>query len=132
MKMDDDRSDKEESDLQSTKVHTCQHCSATFCSPYHLRRHVYTHTGERPYWCSQCNLGFIQKYRFRNHRVTHHGETQGSFHQDLAKKRKTRSDSGEKPTQSEPCKQTFSESTAASLEPYLPTEENATSKTRET
>lgn len=32
-----------------------------------MRRHKYTHTGERPFWCHQCNLGFIRKYRLLKH-----------------------------------------------------------------
>ncbi|KAK3520292.1 hypothetical protein QTP70_020358, partial [Hemibagrus guttatus] len=68
-------SDEEESAAQNAHMHICQHCSATFCSPYHLRRHEYTHTGERPFWCSECNMGFIQKYRYRNHRMIHHALT---------------------------------------------------------
>ncbi|KAI5097296.1 zinc finger protein 675-like isoform X1, partial [Silurus meridionalis] len=39
--------DEEENVLQNSLLHICQHCSATFCSPYHLRRHEYTHTRER-------------------------------------------------------------------------------------
>ncbi|KAI5619299.1 zinc finger protein 675-like isoform X1, partial [Silurus asotus] len=38
---------EEENVLQNSLLHICQHCSATFCSPYHLRRHEYTHTRER-------------------------------------------------------------------------------------
>ncbi|KAK3520293.1 hypothetical protein QTP70_020359 [Hemibagrus guttatus] len=67
--------DEAESTSPSSKLHVCQHCSASFCRPYNLRRHEYTHTGERPFWCSECNVGFIQKYRYRNHRMTHHGES---------------------------------------------------------
>ncbi|XP_076853071.1 uncharacterized protein LOC143508450 isoform X2 [Brachyhypopomus gauderio] len=118
MKLDEDSD--EESVSHSTKLHVCEHCSASFSSPYHLRRHVYTHTGERPYWCSQCNMGFIQKYRFRNHRMTHHGETQLSLDQELARHRKKRSHNVEKPAHSEPRQQPSEECTAVSPEPSNP------------
>ncbi|KAK7167482.1 hypothetical protein R3I94_001775 [Phoxinus phoxinus] len=31
----------------NSKRHVCQHCRETFCTSYTLRRHEYTHTGER-------------------------------------------------------------------------------------
>ncbi|XP_026853684.2 uncharacterized protein LOC113569824 isoform X6 [Electrophorus electricus] len=125
MRLDDDSD--EESVSHSTKVHVCEHCNATFCSPYHLRRHVYTHTGERPYWCSQCNMGFIQKYRFRNHRMMHHGETQLSLDQELARSRKKRSLSGEKPANNELHQQPLDEHAAMSPELHNPDMERAAS-----
>ncbi|XP_046722747.1 zinc finger protein 354A isoform X1 [Silurus meridionalis] len=93
--------DEEENVLQNSLLHICQHCSATFCSPYHLRRHEYTHTNERPYWCSECDVGFIQKYRYRNHRMTHHGERHLSVNKDESRRCKKRSSGGEEPAESE-------------------------------
>ncbi|XP_030649804.1 uncharacterized protein LOC115829780 [Chanos chanos] len=58
----------------NSKTYSCDHCNAVFHTSYNLRRHVYTHTGERPFWCSQCNVGFIQKYRLRKHKLVHHGD----------------------------------------------------------
>lgn len=58
----------------NSKIHVCQHCRATFCTSYTLRRHEYTHTGERPFWCHHCNVGFIQKYRLLKHTFAYHGE----------------------------------------------------------
>ncbi|KAB5553839.1 hypothetical protein PHYPO_G00043310 [Pangasianodon hypophthalmus] len=100
----------------SSKLHVCQYCTATFCSPYHLRRHEYTHTDERPYWCSQCNIGFIQKYRYRNHRMTHHGERQSSKYKDPSKRCKKQSHCGEKPVEIELHQQQLDDSTAATSE----------------
>ncbi|XP_043090570.1 PR domain zinc finger protein 5 [Puntigrus tetrazona] len=62
-------------EMPNSKLHVCQHCKATFGSPYTLRRHEYTHTGERPFWCHQCNVGFIQKYRLLKHTFACHGDT---------------------------------------------------------
>ncbi|XP_053095436.1 zinc finger protein 700 isoform X2 [Pangasianodon hypophthalmus] len=117
-------SDEEESVAQNTQLsHICQHCSATFCSPYHLRRHEYTHTNERPFWCSECNMGFIQKYRYRNHRMIHHEERHCSVYKDQSRRRKSRSSSGEKPAESELHQQQLAESTAGTSEPFTDSEE---------
>ncbi|KAM9457206.1 uncharacterized protein Hap1MRO34_018454 isoform 2-T4 [Clarias gariepinus] len=110
-------SDDEEGLAHNTQLHICQHCSATFCSPYHLRRHEYTHTGERPYWCSECNIGFIQKYRYRNHRMTHH-EQHFSIHKDQARRRKKTSSSGENPAECELQQQHVAESSTGTSEPF--------------
>ncbi|XP_073792791.1 uncharacterized protein isoform X3 [Danio rerio] len=37
-----------EGEMANSKVHVCQHCKAAFSSPYTLRRHEYTHTGDVP------------------------------------------------------------------------------------
>ncbi|XP_058267943.1 zinc finger protein 281 [Hemibagrus wyckioides] len=115
-------SDEEESAAQNTQLHICQHCSATFCSPYHLRRHEYTHTGERPFWCSECNVGFIQKYRYRNHRMIHH-ERHINVYKDQSRRRKTQSGSGERPAETELLQQRLAESPAGTAEPFNYSEE---------
>lgn len=46
MKVKENPVDEAERKSHTSKLHACQHCSATFCSPYHLRRHQYTHTGQ--------------------------------------------------------------------------------------
>ncbi|XP_047656533.1 uncharacterized protein LOC113638042 isoform X2 [Tachysurus fulvidraco] len=132
-KVMDAPSDEEESAGLNTQLHVCQHCSATFCSPYHLRRHEYTHTGERPFWCSECNVGFIQKYRYRNHRMIHH-EQHISGNKDQSRRRKKRSCSGERPAESE-LHQQLAESNAGTPEPFfiLPTKDfDSTNSTEDT
>uniref|UniRef100_A0A8C2DT44 C2H2-type domain-containing protein n=1 Tax=Cyprinus carpio TaxID=7962 RepID=A0A8C2DT44_CYPCA len=37
-----------EGEMSSSELHVCQHCKETFGSPYMLRRHEYTHTGDTP------------------------------------------------------------------------------------
>lgn len=44
--MDDDSQGDVESVIPDSKVYACQHCTATFCRQYTLRRHEYTHTGK--------------------------------------------------------------------------------------
>ncbi|XP_053312203.1 zinc finger protein 740 [Spea bombifrons] len=65
----------------------CKHCYGAFRSSYHLKRHLYIHTGERPYECDMCDMKFIQKYHLDRHKRVH---------------------SGEKPYQCERCQQAFS------------------------
>ncbi|XP_014020668.1 zinc finger protein 148 isoform X2 [Salmo salar] len=60
--------------LQSPKCHVCVHCNAAFRTNYHLQRHVFIHTGEKPFRCEECGMRFIQKYHMERHRRTHSGE----------------------------------------------------------
>ncbi|XP_047428498.1 zinc finger protein 281 [Mugil cephalus] len=98
-----------------TKPHICEHCTASFRSSYHLRRHVLIHTGERPFRCSQCNMSFIQKYLLQRHEKIHSGEKPFScdqcnmrFIQKYHMERHKRTHSGEKPYRCETCQQYFS------------------------
>ncbi|KAF5903761.1 zinc finger protein, partial [Clarias magur] len=115
--------DEEEGVAHNTQLHICQHCSATFRSPYHLRRHEYTHTGERPFWCSECNIGFIQKYRYRNHRMTYHEDQQFIVYKDQARRRKKSSSSGKNPAECE-LQQQVAESSTGTSEPFYHFEES--------
>ncbi|KAJ7992266.1 hypothetical protein DPEC_G00276730 [Dallia pectoralis] len=97
------------------KPHICEHCSASFRSSYHLRRHVLIHTGERPFRCSQCNMSFIQKYLLQRHEKIHSGEKpfccdqcNMRFIQKYHMERHKRTHSGEKPYRCETCQQFFS------------------------
>ncbi|KAF7654068.1 hypothetical protein LDENG_00074930 [Lucifuga dentata] len=98
-----------------TKPHICEHCTASFRSSYHLRRHVLIHTGERPFRCSLCNMSFIQKYLLQRHEKIHSGEKPFScdqcnmrFIQKYHMERHKRTHSGEKPYRCETCQQYFS------------------------
>ncbi|XP_069791393.1 zinc finger protein 148 isoform X2 [Narcine bancroftii] len=73
--------------LKCLKSHICEHCNAAFRTNYHLQRHVFIHTGEKPFQCDECDMRFIQKYHMERHKRTH---------------------SGEKPYQCEYCQQYFS------------------------
>ncbi|KAM4700881.1 zinc finger protein 740 isoform 2-T2 [Discoglossus pictus] len=73
--------------LNIPKNFICEHCYGAFRSSYHLKRHIYIHTGERPYECDRCEMKFIQKYHLDRHKRVH---------------------SGEKPYQCERCQQAFS------------------------
>ncbi|XP_033990246.1 zinc finger protein 148 isoform X3 [Trematomus bernacchii] len=101
--------------LQSPKCHVCVHCNAAFRTNYHLQRHVFIHTGEKPFQCSQCDMRFIQKYLLQRHEKIHTGEKPFRcdecgmrFIQKYHMERHKRTHSGEKPYQCDYCHQYFS------------------------
>ncbi|XP_036401953.1 zinc finger protein 148-like [Megalops cyprinoides] len=101
--------------LQSPKSHVCEHCSAAFRTNYHLQRHAFIHTGEKPFQCSQCDMRFIQKYLLQRHEKIHTGEKPFrcdecgmKFIQKYHMERHKRTHSGEKPYQCNYCQQYFS------------------------
>ncbi|KAJ8415211.1 hypothetical protein AAFF_G00009090 [Aldrovandia affinis] len=101
--------------LQTTKSHVCEHCSAAFRTNYHLQRHVFIHTGEKPFQCTQCDMRFIQKYLLQRHEKIHTGEKPFRcdecgmrFIQKYHMQRHKRTHSGEKPYQCDYCHQYFS------------------------
>ncbi|KAM3606965.1 uncharacterized protein V6R79_000139 [Siganus canaliculatus] len=101
--------------IQNPKCHICVHCNAAFRTNYHLQRHVFIHTGEKPFQCSQCDMRFIQKYLLQRHEKIHTGEKPFRcdecgmrFIQKYHMERHKRTHSGEKPYQCDHCHQYFS------------------------
>uniref|UniRef100_A0A673HLP4 Zinc finger protein 148-like n=1 Tax=Sinocyclocheilus rhinocerous TaxID=307959 RepID=A0A673HLP4_9TELE len=100
---------------QNPKSHVCEHCNAAFRTNYHLQRHVFIHTGEKPFQCNQCDMRFIQKYLLQRHEKIHTGEKPFrcdecgmKFIQKYHMERHKRTHSGEKPYQCDYCHQFFS------------------------
>ncbi|XP_007557178.1 zinc finger protein 148 [Poecilia latipinna] len=101
--------------VPNPKCHVCVHCNAAFRTNYHLQRHVFIHTGEKPFQCSQCDMRFIQKYLLQRHEKIHTGEKPFRcdecgmrFIQKYHMERHKRTHSGEKPYQCDYCHQYFS------------------------
>ena len=55
-------------------LHQCTTCGKRFRQNTHLREHLRTHSGERPFRCEVCGKGFIQSMHLAEHRRTHTGE----------------------------------------------------------
>ncbi|KAL1379654.1 hypothetical protein pipiens_014741 [Culex pipiens pipiens] len=52
----------------------CEYCSRTFLRSDDLRRHIRTHTNERPYACDQCPRAYKQSFELKEHRDACHSE----------------------------------------------------------
>ncbi|XP_071527817.1 zinc finger protein 711-like [Panulirus ornatus] len=53
----------------------CRVCGKNFPFPSHMRRHLRTHTGERPYACPVCPQRFVQKVHLKSHFLSHHSSS---------------------------------------------------------
>uniref|UniRef100_A0AAY5K6P8 Zinc finger protein 740 n=2 Tax=Esox lucius TaxID=8010 RepID=A0AAY5K6P8_ESOLU len=85
VELDINEGDDHNSQVQKNFI--CEHCYGAFRSSYHLKRHILTHTGEKPFACDVCDMRFIQRYHLDRHKRVH---------------------SGEKPYQCDRCNQNFS------------------------
>lgn len=58
---------------ESSRTHVCYFCSKKFVTKNELKRHLYTHTGERNYECKECGKRFIQPGHLQEHTRLHTG-----------------------------------------------------------
>jgi uncharacterized C2H2 Zn-finger protein len=56
------------------KGFTCEHCKLMFRHKNSLIRHMFLHTGERPYRCQRCNKAFTGRDRLSKHVKESHPE----------------------------------------------------------
>ena len=56
------------------RQYACNVCGRFFSQPGNLRRHVQTHTGQRPSQCTVCGKKFTQPANLKAHLRTHSGE----------------------------------------------------------
>ena len=68
---------KTHGDIAHHKKHECQHCSRSFYLMGDLRRHLLTHTGEKPFKCPHCPHAANRKGNMLWHMVSQHGDHSG-------------------------------------------------------
>ena len=68
----------------SGKTFECKFCSSVFQNLFKYKRHMYTHTGERPWTCDTCHFPFPSEYQLTTHKKEH--ERNISYKCDLCAK----------------------------------------------
>lgn len=56
------------------RIHQCTYCSYSTTNAGHLKRHLYKHTGEKPYACPYCSYSCTHDSNLKAHIRVHTGE----------------------------------------------------------
>ena len=59
---------------QVTKIWRCSYCNHVSWRKGDLQRHIFRHTGERPFPCGLCPKTFTRKIHLKNHLKNVHGQ----------------------------------------------------------
>ncbi|XP_072120881.1 transcription factor HIVEP2a [Mobula birostris] len=62
---------REERKARKPGRHICQYCGRACAKPSVLKKHIRSHTGERPYPCGPCGFSFKTKSNLYKHRKSH-------------------------------------------------------------
>lgn len=61
-------------DMYNSNTYTCRFCGLNCDNPSRLKKHLLSHSGDRPFVCSVCGASFRQKSHVTQHFAIHTGK----------------------------------------------------------